>query len=53
MAEEKSELGLQRQTELGLTPNLSEQDNFSENNFSYIKDKLFGLSETQSVKDQL
>lgn len=46
MAEEKSELGLQRQTEPGLSPNLSEQDNFSENNFSYIKDKLLGLSET-------
>ena len=53
LAEEKSELGLQRQTELGLSPNLSKQDNFSENNFSCIKDKLFGLSETQSVKEQL
>lgn len=41
------------ETELSLSPNLANQDNLSENNFPYKKDKLISLSEKQSVKYQL
>ena len=41
------------ETELSLSSNFANQDNLSENNFPYKKDKLVSLSEMQSVKYQL